>query len=132
RVVAWARGPMAALFGHSLLDRRVHVHEVDVVQIIRSGRTPYDATLLDVDNGPAGLTRAANDRLYNREGLAFAFAALRSGGVLAVWSAEANGRFTRQLRTTGFDVEEIAVRSNGRRGARHTVWMARRLGGSDR
>src|SRR5664280_3585124 len=86
-VVAWARGPMAELFGGSLTDPRVIIREVDVGKLIRAGRAAYDAILLDVDNGPEGLTRKANDGLYDLKGLRAAHAALRPGGVLAVWSS---------------------------------------------
>jgi len=35
--------------------------------------------------------------------------------------------FTRRLRKTGFDVDEVRVRANGsRRGARHVIWIATR------
>src|SRR5450631_4595714 len=86
-VVAWARGPMAKLFGDSLTDPRVRIHETDVGDLIRAARSEYDAILLDVDNGPQGMTRKANDGLYDLKGLHAAHAALRSGGVLAIWSS---------------------------------------------
>ena len=85
-VVAWARGPMAEIFGDSLSDPRVSVREMDVTEIIRSHRGTFDAVLLDVDNGPEGLTRKGNDALYSATGLKAAHVALRPGGVLAVWS----------------------------------------------
>jgi spermidine synthase len=125
-VVAWARGPMAEIFGGCLEDPRVTVHPGDVGALIRAQRAAYDAILLDVDNGPEGLTRTANDALYTEAGLAAARAALRPGGVFAVWSAERDPRFTARLRKMGFGVEEVGVRANGRRGgARHVVWIAR-------
>jgi spermidine synthase len=124
-VAAWARGPLADVFGESLNDPRVHIHEADVGALIRQARSAFDAILLDVDNGPAGLTRTANDGLYDAAGLRAARAALRSGGVLAVWSSGPDAAFTRALRKAGFDVEEIPVRANGARGgARHVVWIA--------
>ena len=84
-VVAWARGPMAEVFGDSLADPRVTIREVDVGDLIRPGRSTYDAILLDVDNGPEGLTRRSNDRLYDLAGLGAAGAALTPGGVVGVW-----------------------------------------------
>jgi spermidine synthase len=126
-VVAWARGPMLEIFGGSLVDPRVSIREMDVGHLIRDGRSTFDAILLDVDNGPEGVTRKANDALYDREGLSAARAALRSGGVLAVWSASANPDFTRRLRSVGFDADELPVRANGARGgARHLIWVATR------
>jgi len=124
-VVAWARGAMAELFGDSLGDPRVTIREEDVVGLIRSARAGYDAILLDVDNGPDGLSRKANDRLYDATGLAAARLALRPGGVLALWSAAPDATFTRRLRKAGFAAEEVRVRANGARGgARQVIWIA--------
>ena len=125
-VVAWARGPMAGVFGDSLTDPRVTIREADVGHLIRSGRSAFDAILLDVDNGPEGLTRTANDALYDPEGLRAAHMALRAGGVLAVWSSAPNLKFTRRLRKAGFEVDEVKLRAHGSRGARHLVWIATR------
>ncbi|MGU3539489.1 spermidine synthase [Methylobacterium sp. A54F] len=125
-VVAWARGPLTELFAGCLDDPRVEIREADVAGLIRSGAGAYDAILLDVDNGPDGLTRAANDRLYDAAGLGAARAALRPGGTLAVWSAHPDDAFTRRLRQAGFQVEEASPRAGGRRGARHRIWLARR------
>lgn len=127
-VVAWARGPMADLHGASLADPRVSIVEEDVSRVIRSTRAPFDAILLDVDNGPEGLTRDANDGLYDKAGLAAARNALRPGGVLAVWSSGPDRSFIERLRRAGFGVEEIKARANGKRGgARHVIWIATRL-----
>lgn len=126
-VVRWARGPMAELFGQSLTDSRVAIHEADVGQLIRSRRAAFDAILLDVDNGPAGLTRSGNDALYDAAGLAAAHLALRPGGVLSVWSSGPDVDFTRRLRRASFEVDEVSVRATGSRGgARHVIWVATR------
>ena len=126
-VLAWARGSMASVFDKSLTDPRVSIREADVGHLIRSGRSTFDAILLDVDNGPEGLTRKANDALYDLEGLSAARARLRPGGILAVWSSGPDLNFTRRLRKTGFDVDEVRVRANGSRGgARHVIWIATR------
>jgi spermidine synthase len=120
-VVAWARGPMAEVFGGCLEDQRVRIHEADVGRLIGSGAATYDAILLDVDNGPAGLTRKDNDALYNAAGLEAARAALRSRGVLAVWSTAPDRAFTERLSKTGFAVEQVRVRAGG---ARQVIWIA--------
>lgn len=127
-VVAWARGPLGVLHGDSLDDPRVRIHQGDVATAIKAG-PPYDAILLDVDNGPDGLFRPANDRLYNAAGLAAAKAALTPGGHLAVWSSAPDARFTKRLRQAVLNVEEVEVRarSNGK-GERHTIWIATRPG----
>ena len=126
-VVAWARGPMAKLFGGCLDDPRVAIHETDVGELIRAARATYDAILLDVDNGPAGLSRKANDKLYEAKGLRAAQAALRPGGVLAVWSSTPNAEFTARLRKAGFEVKEYPLRARGPHGgAQHFIWIATR------
>jgi spermidine synthase len=123
-VVAWARGPMAEVFGGCLDDPRVTIREADVGQIIRSQAWACDAILLDVDNGPEGIVHKANDALYGAAGLGAARAALKPGGVLAVWSQAPDSGFTRRLKQAGFAVDEVKVRANGKRGARHVIWIA--------
>ena len=124
-IIDWARGPMAELAAGCLDDPRVTVFEGDVAAAIAAGRGTYDAILLDVDNGPDGLTRAANDGLYSATGLAAAKAALVRGGILAVWSAADDPAFTRRLNANGFAVTttRVRARSNGK-GPQHTIWLA--------
>lgn len=133
-VVAWGRGPLAGVHAGSLDDPRVAIHAGDVGALIRRAAAAggaaarYDAVLLDVDNGPDGLTRQGNDALYTAGGLGLAFAALRPGGTLAVWASEPDERFTARLRRAGFAVEVATPRAHGKRGIRHVVWVARRGG----
>jgi spermidine synthase len=129
-IIAWARGPMAELTAGCLDDPRVTVLDGDVAAAIAAARGTYDAILLDVDNGPDGLTRAGNDGLYSASGLAAAKAALVHGGILAVWSAGDDPAFTRRLGAAGFKVsiETVRARSNGK-GAQHTIWLAERSAG---
>lgn len=126
-IIDWARGPMAELMAGCLDDPRVALAMGDVADAIANGAGRYDAILLDVDNGPDGLVRDANDRLYSARGLQVAKAALRPGGVLAVWSAGADAAFTRRLHEAGFAVDELKVRarSNGK-GPQHVIWFARK------
>ncbi|ABC93762.1 hypothetical conserved protein (plasmid) [Rhizobium etli CFN 42] len=128
-VVAWARGPMAEVFNGCLDDPRVGIHQGDVGEAICAGKSAYDAILLDVDNGPDGLTRKSNDRLYDFNGLRAARDALRPGGVLAVWSSGPDPDFTRRLKDSGFSVDVVNTRANRKRGARHVIWLAVRSAG---
>ncbi|WP_309601891.1 spermidine synthase [Sphingomonas sp.] len=124
-VVAWAKRYMPELSGDALADPRVELIIADVADVIREGT--YDAILLDVDNGPDGLTRDANNRLYSAPGLRAAMTALKRGGILAVWSAAPDRHFTRRLDEAGFAIDEVTTtaRANGK-GARHTIWFAQK------
>ncbi|MBO9576163.1 MAG: spermidine synthase [Sphingobium sp.] len=126
-IIDWARGPMAELAAGCLDDPRVCLVMCDVADAIADARGAYDAILLDVDNGPDGLVRAANNRLYSAQGLAAAKAALKPGGVLAIWSAGPDPAFTRRLSNAGLRVDEVKVRarSNGK-GPQHVIWFAQK------
>jgi len=126
-IIEWARGPMVDLAAGCLDDPRVRLVMDDVAHVIAAGHGSYDAILLDVDNGPDGLTADANDRLYTNAGLSSAMRALKPGGILAILSAGSDAAFTRRLQNAGFAVEEVAVkaRDNGK-GPRHVIWFATR------
>ena len=124
-IVEWARGPMRDVMAGCLDDPRVRLVMGDVGDLIAAERGEYDAILLDVDNGPDGLVREGNDRLYSLSGLKTAKAALRPGGVLAIWSAAKDAVFANRLRKAGFAVDEVSVRAraNGK-GPQHVIWFA--------
>jgi spermidine synthase len=124
-VVAWNRGPLAPLAGHPLDDPRVEVMVADVAAVLAAPGDGFDAILLDVDNGPEGLVRAANAGIYAAAGLARARGALRAGGALAIWAAARHPGFEDRLARAGFDAALHPVRARGRRGAIHTVFVAR-------
>lgn len=130
-ILDWARGPLAELTGETLDDPRAKIELCDVAALIDDavdGTSPrYDAILLDVDNGPDGIVRDGNERLYTRTGIARARDALTPGGLLAVWSAAPDPKFARRLKDAGLEVEERTVRARpGNKGPRHTIWFARR------
>jgi spermidine synthase len=123
-VIQWNRTHLADLAGRPLEDSRVTVRQGDVGVVIREKPAAYDAILLDVDNGPEGLTHKGNNRLYMSGGLEEAKTALKPGGVLAVWSAQPDKAFTKRLRAAGFNIEEVPARSRGTRGRWHHIWLA--------
>jgi len=127
-VVEWNRGPLGEKAGNPLQDKRATVREIDVALILKAEKQAYDAILLDVDNGPEGLTHTANDWLYSMDGLSSCMESLRPKGTLAVWSAGPDRDFTERLKKTGFKVEEMKVYAHGKRGTRHTLWMADKSG----
>ncbi len=124
-IVSWAKSYMKEMTGDCLDDPRVDLMIGDVADAIRYGG--YDAILLDVDNGPDGLTRSANNRLYSPAGLAAARSALNPGGILAVWSAAPDRNFTRRLDEAGFAVDEVTLTARpNNKGPRHTIWFAKK------
>jgi spermidine synthase len=124
-IIEWARGAMAAVTDGCLDDPRVAVRMGDVGAVIGQATGVFDAILLDVDNGPDGLTRPENDGIYSNQGLADARRALRAGGVLAIWSAAADVAFGRRLERAGFAVETVRVRAReSGKGATHVIWFS--------
>lgn len=123
-VVAWNHGPLGAVAKHPLDDPRVRIQEGDVGATMRSSPGGFDAVLLDVDNGPAALTASSNAGLYDREGIAVARAALRPGGVLAVWSAKVDRGFEQRLHAGGFSVHWDRAGSRMKRRLRHPILVA--------
>jgi spermidine synthase len=125
-VVEWNHGPLGPLAGQPLRDPRVRVEVGDVAETLRAGVGRFDAVLLDVDNGPAAFTTPENAGLYDDRGLAAARAALKPGGVLAVWSAWEDRKFEHRLRHRGFTVEVHRVRARLKKGGpRHTIFLGR-------
>lgn len=124
-VVTWNRGPMGMVAGYPLNDARTTVKVGDVGKLLRTERQAFDAIMLDVDNGPEGLTRKENDWIYSPQGLEAAQQALRPDGILAIWSAGRDPAFTERLRRVGFLVEERTVRAHRPgKGAKHVIWLA--------
>ncbi len=123
-VVEWNRGPLGPLADYPLKDERVRVELGDVAATLRSSSGRFDAVLLDVDNGPSAFTASDNTGLYDDRGLAAARAALKIGGVLAVWSAWEDRKFEQRLRYGGFTVEVERVRGRLQKGGpRHTIFL---------
>jgi spermidine synthase len=124
-VVQWAHGPLAHVFGGKLADPRVTIEMADVHDVIARETGTFDAILLDVDNGPDGLIHISNERLYCNWGVRAAHAALKPGGVLAVWSAYQSPVFADRLAAAGFAVEEVAIDAYpGEDNGMHTIWLA--------
>ena len=123
KIVEWNRGPLADLADRPLEDPRAHLELRDIVAYLRSGPPPFDAILLDTDNGPDDFTTKGNARLYDRQGLARLYRALKPGGRLVVWSAYECPPFVGDLRRAGFKPRVVKVKSRGRKGGRHTLYV---------
>jgi spermidine synthase len=125
KIVDWARGPLAHIFGDHLSDDRLTIEIGDVHDVIAAAPGRYDAILLDVDNGPDGMIQPENERLYCNWGLRSAHAALRRDGILAIWSAYPAEGFHRRLEEAGFAVDELRTPAfAGSRDAFHHIWFA--------
>ena len=123
-VVEWNRGPLAALANYPLSDKRVRVKVTDVGFTLRANPGAFDAILMDVDNGPAAFTSPNNSALYDNDGVAVAYEALKTGGRLAVWSAWDDHKFEQRLRFHGFVAESSRVRARLNKGGRkHTIFL---------
>lgn len=126
-LVAWNRDILAGLAGRPLEDPRVTAVVADVGTLL-DGREPFDAILLDVDNGPEAFTLRSNGRLYTADGLARLSRSLTERGVLAVWSAAADPAFEGRLRRAGFEARtERASARGGAKGRRDAIFLARKL-----
>lgn len=119
-VVRLVRGELAHLASGALDDPRVILVRDDVRAVIARERD-VDAILLDVDNGPDWGSFPANARLYDASGLRAAKAALRPGGIYAVWSGYPADGFRHRLRKAGLRPSVVLFRERGRVQARAYV-----------
>ena len=97
-----------------------------MVDYLQEVKQPFDAVLLDVDNGPDAWYLESNERLYDRPGLIRIRRALKPGGLLAVWSAKGSSVFESRLAEVGFAARSETVRSRERKGERHMIFLGRR------
>ncbi|MDQ6988262.1 MAG: hypothetical protein Q9M19_00135 [Mariprofundaceae bacterium] len=125
-VVQWNQSHLAHLAHFPLKDSRVQVFHGDVGQLMSAKKLTFDAILLDVDNGPEGLTRQENEALYSLNGLKNAAAALKSGGILGVWSAFPAPKFTKRMQQAGFHTQEVPCRAFAKKGSKHMVWLGKK------
>ncbi len=123
-VVEWNRGPLGEVAGNPLEDPRVQVVVGDVADVIAGDPDPFDAILLDVDNGPFAFTASGNAGLYSPQGVRRLVRGLTPGGVLGVWSACHEPRFAERLRRAGLRIETHRIRSEHAKRARVNVVYA--------
>lgn len=125
-VVEWNQGPLGECAGNPLADERSHVRLGDIAELIKQQKPEFDAILLDVDNGPEGMTNSENNWLYSTAGLHALYNSLRPEGMLAVWSAGSDSMFITQLKKAGFKVADKTVRARPGKGSRHTIFLAKK------
>lgn len=125
-VVTWNQGSLGRCAGNPLHDSRTNVHIGDVAQLLTNNPSAFDAILLDVDNGPEGLTQDNNNWIYSLAGLEEIYKTLRDNGVLAIWSAGPDYLFTVRLKNAGFKVDTRIVRARKGKGSKHTIFLAKK------
>lgn len=125
-VVEWNKGPLGECAGHPLQDPRTCVHVGDVAELFADKKPAFDAILLDVDNGPEGLTKTDNQWLYSLDGLHAIHKTLRPEGMLAIWSAGPDPLFVIRLKKARFNVSVRTVRARAGKGSRHTIFLAQK------
>ncbi len=104
QVETWNRGPMAILTDGAVNDLRVKVVIEDVAKVIKKAVAhKFDAIVLDLYEGPHHAAKRADDPFYGRGALDRSFEALTPGGVLAIWSEEANAVFKKRMHDAGFE-----------------------------
>lgn len=126
-VVEWNRGPLGNCAGNPLADKRSQVSVGDIADLVKQQKPDFDTILLDVDNGPEGITNDENNWLYSAAGLSALYQCLREKGVLAVWSAGPDALFATQLKKAGFQVTQKMVRARPGKGSRHMIFLAKKL-----
>jgi spermidine synthase len=125
-VVVWNQGPLGNCANNPLQDPRTKVHIGDVREQLSIRQPTYDAILLDVDNGPEGLTQKDNNSIYSSQGLEDIYKTLRPKGMLAIWSAGPDNQFMLRLKKAGFKADSRVVRARPGKGSRHTIFLARK------
>jgi len=122
-VERWCRGPLAEMTGRPLDDPRTTLVLGDVAAVIAHPSAPFDAIVLDLYEGPHAATQSREDPFYGPAALQRTRAALRSGGILAVWSEDPDAAFEARLGRASFVSERVPPPASG---PRHVVYVARR------
>jgi spermidine synthase len=100
-LVDWAHQEVTPQLARVARDPRVRLWVADVGTVLAGTSIeplgPWDAILLDVDNGPDFLIHPDNAVLYGTESLRSAYAQLSPGGVLAIWCQGAHAGLWAEL-----------------------------------
>jgi spermidine synthase len=126
-VVEWNKGSLGNCAGNPLQDPRTQIHIGDVKELLTSRAPTFDAILLDVDNGPKGLTHEDNNWIYSEDGLKDIYDTLQPNGMLAIWSAGPDYLFTVRLKKIGFRVDTRSVQASPKKRSQHTIFLAKKL-----
>lgn len=128
-IEAWCRGALAVLTDSAVTDSRVGVAISNVTHLIHRHAADntldkFDAIILDLYSGPYMHSHKRDDPLFGRTAIQNAKAALKHGGVFAVWGENYDAGFTKRLKQAGL----FATHHQSRRGGfRHVVYLATKL-----
>lgn len=126
-VLKWCRGPLAALTHSATEDPRVDVEIGDVAHLIRryandDALENFDTIILDLYTGPYVRSHRRDDPLYGSTAIHTTRAALKPGGVFAVWGEDYDAGFATRLAAAGFG---LTTQRSGQGGSRHVVYLGR-------
>jgi spermidine synthase len=130
-LIDWAYQGITPSLAAVARNPRVHLHAADI-RLVLDGTIdaltgPWDAIVLDVDNGPDFLIHRHNRALYAEEGLRAAYAQLAPDGTLAIWSQGLVPTLRRILEHIAPSVGEHVIDvSRGERRFSYAIYTVRR------
>jgi spermidine synthase len=130
-LIDWAHQGVTATLATVAKDPRVRLHAADVRDVLAGLRGPvgpWDAIVLDVDNGPDFLIHDENRALYTEEGMQAAYDRLTGSGTLAIWCQSAAPGLRAVLEGIAPQVlEHIVEVARGERSFRYAIYTVSRL-----
>ena len=131
-LIEWANQGVTATLAAVASNPRVHLHATDIKPVLEGAVDepigPWDAIVLDVDNGPDFLIHGENRTLYTRTWLSPAYSQLTAGGTLAVWCQHPAPQLLAILEGIASSAQEHVVdTSRGRRSFPYTIYTISRL-----
>jgi spermidine synthase len=130
-LIDWAHQGVTATLATVARDPRVRLHAADVQDVLAglAGPVgPWDAIVLDVDNGPDFLIHDENRALYTEAGMQAAYDRLTESGTLAIWCQSAAPDLRAVLERIAPQVREhILEVARGERSFRYAIYTVSRL-----
>jgi spermidine synthase len=130
-LIDWAHQGVTATLAAVASDPRVRLHAADVRLVLEGFGDgpigPWDAIVLDVDNGPEFLIHAGNRALYTEAGLHAAYAQLAVAGTLAIWCQGPASQLRAALQRIAPCVDEhLSEVSRGERSFQYAIYTVSR------
>jgi len=131
-LIDWAYQGLTATLATVATDPRVRIHAADVRDVLAGLGDrpvgPWDAIVLDVDNGPDFLIHDENRALYTEAGMQAAYDRLTGSGTLAIWCQSAAPGLRSVLERIAPPVREHIVEvARGERTFRYVIYTVSRL-----